>query len=142
MNEKITDLNFEQIKVGMKKEFNVKITEIMLKKFSDFSGDNNPLHIDESYANTTKFGKSVCQGMLLSSFFSRLVGMELPGKHALYFSQSLNFKLPGFIGDEITVQGEIIEKRGSVKMVKMKNTIHNQKNECLVEGIAKIILRE
>ena len=142
MNEKITDLNFEQIKVGMKKEFNIKITESMLKKFSDFSGDHNPLHTDESYANTTKFGKRVCHGMLLSSFFSRLVGMELPGKHALYFSQSLNFKLPCFIGDEITVQGEIIEKRDSVKMVKMKNSIYNQDKECIVEGIAKIILRE
>ena len=142
MNEKITDLNFEQIKVGMKKEFNVKITEIMLKNFSDFTGDNNPLHTDENYANTTKFGKRVCHGMLLSSFFSRLIGMELPGKYALYFSQSLNFKLPGFIGDEITVQGEIIEKRNSVKMVKIKNTIYNQEKECLVVGIAKIILRE
>ena len=70
----------------MKKEFNVKITETMLKKFSDFTGDNNPLHTDENYANTTKFGKRVCHGMLLSSFFSRPVGMELPGKHALYFS--------------------------------------------------------
>jgi len=68
--------------------------------------------------------------------------MELPGKHALYFSQSLNFKLPCFIGDEITVQGEIIEKRDSVKMVKMKNSIYNQDKECIIEGIAKIILRE
>ena len=142
MNEKITDLNFEQIKIGMKKEFNVKITEAMLEKFSDFTGDHNPLHTDENYANTTKFEKKICHGMLLSSFFSRLIGMELPGKHALYFSQSLNFKSPGFIGDEITVQGEIIEKRNSVKMVKMKNSIHNQESKCLVEGIAKIILRE
>ena len=68
--------------------------------------------------------------------------MELPGKNALFFSQSLNFKSPCYIGDEITVQGEIIEKRASVKMIKIKNSIHNQENQCLVEGLAKVILRK
>lgn len=142
MDKKISELNFNQIKIGMKKEFSIKITESMLEKFSNFTGDYNPLHTDENYSNTTKFGKRICHGMLLSSFFSRLIGMELPGKNALYFSQSLNFKSPCFIGDEIIIQGEIIEKRESVKMVKIKTSIHNKEKKCLVEGIAKIILRE
>ena len=141
MNEKITDLNFEQIKVGMKKEFNVKITEIMLKNFSDFTGDNNPLHTDENYSNTTKFGKWVCHGMLLSSFFSRLIGMYLPGKNALYFSQNLNFVNPCFIGDKVTVQGEIMNKSESTKIIKLKTSIKNQEGKSLVEGTSQVMIR-
>jgi len=142
LNEKITELDFNQIEIGMKKEFSIKITESMVEKFSDLTGDFNPLHTDKNFAKTTKFEKRICHGMLLASFFSRLVGMELPGKNALFFSQSLNFKSPCYIGDEITVQGEIIEKRASVKMIKIKNSIHNQENQCLVEGLAKVILRK
>ncbi len=125
----------------MKILFDITITESMLDKFSDFSGDYNPLHTDENYASTTKFQRRICHGMLLASFFSRLIGMEIPGKNALYFSQSLDFKSPGHIGDKITIQGEIIEKRKSVKMITMKTSIYN-KNKCLVDGMAKVILRK
>ena len=142
MREEITDLDFDQIKIGMKKKFTVTITESLIKKFADLTGDFNPLHMDEKYAKSTKFENRVCHGMLLGSLFSRLVGMEIPGKNALYFSQSLNFKAPCFIGEEITVQGEIIDKSLSTKMIKIKTEIHNKEDKCLVEGLAKVILRQ
>ena len=142
MHEKITNLDFDQVKIGMKKKFTVIITESSVKKFAELTGDFNPLHIDEKYANSTKFESRVCHGMFLGSLFSRLVGMELPGKNALYFSQSLNFKIPCFIGEEVTVQGEIIDKSLSTKMIKIKTEIHNKENTCIVDGLAKVILRQ
>ena len=114
----------------------------MLNDFAKISGDYNPLHMDEIYANTTRFGKRVCHGMLLASFFSRLVGMYLPGKNSLYFSQSLNFKSPCFINDEVTIEGEVLDKSISTRIITMKTTIHNQHGECLVDGLAKAIVRE
>jgi len=142
MREEITDLDFDQIKIGMKKKFTVTITESLIKKFAELTGDFNPLHMDEKYAKSTKFENRVCHGMLLGSLFSRLVGMEIPGKNALYFSQSLNFKALCFVGEEITVQGEIIDKSLSTKMIKIKTEIHNKEDKCLVEGLAKVILRQ
>ena len=68
--------------------------------------------------------------------------MHLPGKNSLYFSQSLNFRNPCFIDDLVTVSGEIIEKKNSIKLVTMKTTIYNQSKKCLIDGIAKVIIRE
>ena len=142
MIEKPLECRLEDIEVGQKKKFTVKITESMLNNFATISGDYNPLHMDESYARTTSFEKRLCHGMLLASFFSRLVGMYIPGKGALYFSQSLNFKLPCFINDEVIVGGEVLDKSIATRIITLKTTIHNQVRECLVDGIAKVIVRE
>ena len=100
-----TEAKFDDITVGQKVKFNQIISESMVEEFSKLSGDYNPHHMDESYAKGTRFKKRICHGMLLASFFSRLVGMSIPGKNALYFSQSINFQSPCFIGDEILVKG-------------------------------------
>ena len=142
MIDKPSEYAFEDIKVGQKFKFTEKITEKLLNDFATLSGDQNPLHMDEKYANDTPFKKRVCHGMLLASFFSRLIGMYLPGKNALYFSQSLNFKSPCFIGDEITVEGEVVDKSMATKILAVNTTIYNQYRKSLVDGIAKVIVRE
>ncbi|GBL40891.1 hypothetical protein EMGBD3_02590 [Nitrosarchaeum sp.] len=80
--------------------------------------------------------------MLLASFFSRLVGLYMPGKNALYFSQTLNFQTPCFVGDKVTIEGEVIDKSQSTRIITIKTTAHNQVGKCLVDGIAKVIVRE
>ena len=133
---------FDEIPVGYAKNFSVKITEEMLNNFANISGDFNPLHMDEQHAKTTQFKRRVCHGMLLASFFSRLLGMYIPGKFSIYFSQSLNFRAPCFICDEITITGTVTEKHNSTKMLTLKTVISNQNENCLVDGIAKVIVRE
>jgi acyl dehydratase len=133
---------FDEIPVGYVKNFSVKITEEILNNFANISGDFNPLHMDEQHAKTTQFKRRVCHGMLLASFFSRLLGMYIPGKFSLYFSQSLNFRAPCFIGDEITITGTVTEKHNSTKMLTLKTVIFNQDENCLVDGIAKVIVRD
>lgn len=142
MTKNSLEYTFEDLFVGQKASFSQKIDESMIIDFAKISGDFNPLHMDENYASNTNFGKRVCHGMLLASFFSQLLGMYLPGKNSLYFSQSLNFKNPCFIGDEVVIQGEILEKKSSTRIITLKTTIHNQAGKCIIDGTAKIILRE
>ena len=141
MSRKSANYKFDDIIIGLTKEFSIEITESMINNFAEFSGDYNELHVDENYASTTSFGKRVCHGILLASFFSRLVGMSIPGKNALYFSQSINFQSPCFIGDQILVRGEVIEKSGFEHMITIKTTILNQDSKCLIDGIAKVIVQ-
>jgi 3-hydroxybutyryl-CoA dehydratase len=138
----IETLTFDNISLGHTKIFSIKITEEILKKFAAISGDFNPLHMDEKYAKNTQFNKRICHGMLLASFFSRLIGMYIPGKQALYFSQSLNFISPCFIGDTVKVTGTVTKKTSATKMLTIKTEIHNQNNDCIVNGVAKVIVRE
>ena len=110
MNDKLSELNFNEIEIGDSREFKITITNSMIDEFAKLSGDFNPLHVDEKYAQTTKFGKRVVHGMLLASFLSQMVGMYLPGKHALYSSQTLEFHNPCFVGNEISVTSKVIDK--------------------------------
>ena len=142
MIDKLAEYTFDKIMLGVKTKFTVQISESIINEFAKTSGDNNPLHMDEQYASKTQFGKRVCHGMLLASFFSRLIGMHMPGKNALYFSQTLNFQTPCFIGDIVTIEGEVIDKSQSTKIITIKTTAYNQVNKCLVDGIAKVIVRE
>jgi acyl dehydratase len=142
MTEKPSEYKFDEITLGTKTKFTVQINESTINEFARISGDYNPLHMDEQYASKTQFGKRVCHGMMLASFLSRLVGMYMPGKNALYFSQTLNFQMPCFAGDEVTVEGEVIDKSQSTRIITIKTTVYNQLRECLVDGIAKVIVRE
>lgn len=127
--------------MGQRKFFSVKITELLVNEFAKISGDFNPLHMDEQYAKSTNFQRRVCHGMLLASFLSKMVGMYMPGKNALYFSQTLNFRLPCFIHNTVTVEGEILEKSLASRMLTIKTVINNQDGKCLVDGIAKVLVR-
>ena len=142
MIEQPHQYKFEEIKIGLEYKFTEKITKSSLDNFANISGDYNPLHMDENYARTTKFNKRVCHGMLLATFFSKLVGMHIPGKNALYFSQTLDFQNPCFIDDTVTVQGQVIDKSESTKIITLKTSIHNQNGTCLVDGMAKVMIRQ
>ena len=142
MTESPLEYNFEDLFVGQKANFLKKIDEVLVNDFAKISGDFNPLHMDDEYAKNTKFGRRVCHGMLLASFFSKLVGMYLPGKNSLYFSQSLNFRNPCFIDDEVIVEGEIMEKKSTTKIITIKTSISNQTGICLIDGIAKVLVRK
>jgi len=141
MTDSPLEYTFENLFVGQKANFFKKIDSALVNDFAKISGDFNPLHMSDEYASSTNFEKRVCHGMLLASFFSQLVGMHLPGKNSLYFSQTLNFRNPCFVDDNITIEGEIIEKKSNVKLIILKTTIHNQDGKCLIDGIAKVIVR-
>ena len=142
MDEKSSEYLFDEIEMGLKKKFQVTIIEHMLNDFAKLSGDYNPLHMNEKYASSTSFKKRVCSGMFLSSFFSRLVGMYLPGKHALHISQSLNFVNPCFIGETITVEGKVIDKSPATKIIKLETTITNESGKRIIDGKAQVIVRD
>tara|TARA_B110000914_G_C15258568_1_gene351903 strand:- start:110 stop:535 length:426 start_codon:yes stop_codon:yes gene_type:complete len=140
MIEKPLELKFHEICIGQINTFQIKITEKMVDDFANFSGDYNPLHMDQNFAKSKNFKNRVCHGMLLSSFFSRLIGMYLPGKNSLYFSQTINFQLPCYINQKITVSGEVKEIIPSIKTIVLETKIFNDSQDCLIDGIANVIM--
>jgi len=128
MTNFLNEYSYDDIFIGQKESFMIKITESMVQTFGTLSGDLNPLHMDAKFAES-------------STFFSQLVGMHLPGKNALYFSQTLNFRSPCYIDDEIEVVGEVIEKSDSTKIITVTTSIFNKSKICLIDGVAKIIVR-
>ncbi len=125
---------FNDLYIGMKEEFKVKITKEMMKSFQIITGDSNPLHIDCDYAKEKNFPDTVVYGMLTSSFISTLAGMHLPGKYCIIQSVESKFLAPVFVGDTITIIGEITAIHASVKRVEIKTLMKNQENTKVLKG--------
>ncbi len=142
MNDELLEYTFDEIEVGLKKEFQIKITESLVNDFAKISGDFSPIHINEEYAKGTIFKKRLVHGMLLSSLLSKIQGMYLPGKRALYFSQTLNFRNPCYIDDIVTVSGKVIAKSESTKILKIESVVKNQDNKIIISGIGRVIVRD
>ena len=142
MEKNFSEYTFDQIEIGLSIEFQVTISESMVDNFAKVSGDFSPIHMDDKYAKSTSFGKRVVHGMLLASFLSRVDGMYLPGKHALYLSQSVEFRNPCFIGYTVKVFSKVIDKSKSTKILKTESKITNPQNEILLTGVGRVIVRD
>jgi 3-hydroxybutyryl-CoA dehydratase len=100
---------FEDLRIGMEAVYARAVREQDLIAFAELSGDSNPVHLDEMYASTTMFGGRIAHGALTASYISAIFGTLLPGPGAIYVSQSLNFRRPVRIGDEVVAKARIIE---------------------------------
>ena len=132
------------INIGMKESFSKRITKEMEDSFRVISGDENPLHQDDLFAQETGLGKfksHVTFGMLTASLYSTMAGMYLPGKYSLIHSfEELSFKKPVYVGDMLTTFGEVIEKNANLNLIRLKISIRNQKGELVSKGKMKILL--
>lgn len=97
----------EDIKEGMSESYSQTITDADVKSFAGISGDRNPVHMDEEYAASSRFGKRIAHGLLSTSFFSALFGTKLPGEGCVYVSQSVNFRKPVYVGDTVVATIEV-----------------------------------
>lgn len=132
------NVSFEEMQIGSFVEFNVTVTKADVKLFAKLSGDYNPLHFDWKYAKMTKFGKPIVHGMLVASYLSRLVGMHLPGKRALFLSQTLTFRKPVYAGQKLLVCGKVISKSNSTRIIELQTDVTNNKGIVVLSGSAKV----
>ena len=54
----------EDLDVGMSDVFTKTVTEDDIVNFAGLTGDTNPLHLDHSYAEKTRFKERIAHGML------------------------------------------------------------------------------
>lgn len=138
----MNNYTFDELIVGQKESFSVTITEKMRDSFREITGDVNPLHNDINYAKSKGHDKCVAFGMLTASFLSTLAGVYLPGEKSLIHKTEVNFRKPVYVGDTITVTGEITEKNETFNLIDVKIIITNQDNVKVVKGSMQIGVEE
>lgn len=100
---------FEDLEAGMEASMVRRVSEQDILSFAEITGDRNPVHIDAAYAAQTMFKERISHGMLTASYLSAVFAMELPGPGCIYVSQTLNFRAPVKIGDEVLTRVRIAE---------------------------------
>lgn len=91
----------EDLSIGMEASYEREVTEEMVVKFAELSGDTNPVHMDEEFAKNTRFKGRIAHGLLTASFLSTVLGTRLPGPGSIYLHQDLVFRAPVRIGDVV-----------------------------------------
>jgi acyl dehydratase len=142
MNEEsnIAQYRLDDLLPGLTKNFKIKVTESMTEEFAKLTGDYSPIHMEEEYARSTNFGRRICHGMLVGSFFSRLIGMYLPGKYGLLLSYSLRHLLPCFLNQEIIVEGKVMNKSSATRIITIRATVTDSFGKDLINGTLKVLM--
>lgn len=126
--------------VGETASLSKAITDEDIRAFADLTGDHNPVHLDDGFAQTTRFGRRIAHGMLSASLISALLANQLPGQGTVYLSQTLQFRAPVYPGDTVTARVTITKVREDKPIVTLETTCLNQNGETLITGEAVVLL--
>ena len=125
--------------VGYKASETVKITEKMVQQFAELSGDFNPIHMNDDYAKTTRFGRRIAHGMILGALISRLLNDKI-GSGGIYLEQSLKFVNPVYIDEDITFEFEITKLHKTRGLGYITTQGKKSNGEFVVKGEATIMM--
>ena len=128
------------LKVGDAAEMTKTIADEDVRAFAELTGDRNPVHLDEEYAASTRFGRRIAHGMLGASLISAVLANELPGRGTVYLSQTLRFTAPVFLGDTVTARVVVKGVREDRPVVTLETFCTNQRGERVVEGEAVVLV--
>jgi 3-hydroxybutyryl-CoA dehydratase len=137
----MNDMNgydFEDLEVGMSASFAKTITEADIVLFSGASGDNNAVHINEEFAQTTQFKGRIAHGMLTASVISAAIAGRLPGPGTVYLGQNLRFKAPVRPGDTVHAKVTVKELAPEKRRV-ILTTVCTVGNQVVIEGDALVM---
>ena len=129
----------EELELGMTASLTKTYGEWDIYTFAALTGDLNPAHVDQNFAETTIFKEKIAHGMLTASLISAVLGIKLPGSGSIYISQELKFMRPVRIGDTITTRVEVTELVKEKNLARLKTTCTNQKGEMVLDGTALVM---
>lgn len=128
------------LKVGARFTATKKITDEVIRAFADLSGDYNPIHIDEKFAEKTRFGRRIAHGMISGALLSAVLGTEFGEKQVLYMSQTMKFLSPVFVDDTITATATIKHIREDKPVVTVETVVSKEDGTVVVSGEAVLLV--
>ncbi len=131
-----------KLNAGDSAEITKTIGEADIVAFAEVTGDHNPVHLDESFAQKTRFGRRIAHGMLTASLISAVLANKLPGQGSVYLGQTLQFVAPVFPGDEVTARVTVTAVRDDKPIVKLETICVNQRGETVIRGEATVLLSD
>ncbi len=103
----LSEKRIEEIAIGDFASFSRLLDASLVDAYADLILDHSPRHVDADFAKSTTFGRRVVHGMLMTSHFSSIVGMLLPGRYALLGSVSMEFLVPVFVDESVTFSARV-----------------------------------
>jgi acyl dehydratase len=122
--------------VGQTAERSRLVTADDIVRFTEMSGDRNPLHYDLEAARATPFGEIIVQGGVTSAILNAVVAEDLPGPGSVFLQVNWSFKAPVRPGDTITGFAEVLDVRADKPITKIRTRVTRQDGTVVLEGDA------
>ncbi|MDA0328575.1 MAG: MaoC family dehydratase [Gemmatimonadetes bacterium] len=127
------------IEIGDSVERESVVSAEDIDAFAEVVGDANPVHLDEAFARTTRFGGRIAHGMYIGGLISAAIATDLPGPGSIYLSQALRFEKPVRMGDRVTIRVEVLEIDAK-RRARLSTVAFNQDRTVVVSGEALVLL--
>lgn len=129
----------EDLQPGMTASYARTVTEADVILFAGVSGDQNPVHLNQEFAEGTRFKGRIAHGMLTASFISTVLGNKLPGAGCIYVSQNLKFKAPVRAGDTVRTRVTVLDIDIARSRVRLE-TLCRVGDATVIEGEAVLMV--
>ncbi len=127
----------EDLSVGDRFEFTKTLSDGDVRRFAAVSGDTNPLHLDDEFAEQTRFKSRIAHGTLVGGLISAALA-RIPGL-VVYLSQDLEFHNPVRIGETLTAACEIVEDLGH-NQYRLTTRVINADDDIVIDGEAVVLI--
>jgi len=127
------------VKIGDKASLSRKVTEADIEECAKLTQDQNPLHVDETFAKEHRFGKRIAHGVLSLGLISAVLGNKLPGPGTIILNMDLKFMAPVFIDDVITAEVEVVGIKEEKGIITLRTECRNQNKTELISGIIIVL---
>ena len=107
-----------------------------IERFTEISGDRNPIHYDDTLAKSTRFGGIVVQGGVTTAILNAVVAEDLPGPGTVFLSVHWNFKAPVRPGDTITGEVVLTKVRDDKPITELETRVRTADGTVVLEGTA------
>jgi acyl dehydratase len=121
---------------GDRAELSRTVEAADIERFTQISGDRNPLHHDERAARASRFGEIIVQGGVTSAILNAVVAERLPGPGTVFLNVNWDFLAPVRPGDQITGTVEVLEARDDKPITKLRTTVTRQDGTVVLDGTA------
>lgn len=139
MKDALHGLYIEDLSVGMSEAVTKTVSHSDIVGFADITGDTNPVHLDDGFAAASPFKERIAHGMLSAGLISAVLGTRLPGPGCIYLSQSLRFRAPVRIGDDVVASATITEVNHDKRRITL-DTVCRVGETVVIDGEAKIMV--
>ncbi len=132
MKKKVATYRIEDFSEGQKFSFLKTISKQDVDNFAELSGDINPLHVDDKFAQLRGFTGRIAHGALLISYLSELVGVYFPGENCLLQTINIKFLSPAYINDTVEINALVDQVSRSINVIVLNVNIRNIKTNTLL----------
>lgn len=141
MSERMQNVPYDQLEIGMVAERTRTLKAEDLYVFANSSGNVNPMHLPKEDGDGDGQPESVAPGMWIASLISAVLGCKLPGPGTLYHSQTLRFVGRAHAGDVLTCKVRLVDK-GANRLVRFETWVEDDNGTRILDGEAEVFAPE